>query len=117
MEELRIEANGNLGPIDSSRIPRYAGAATFARLPRVDQVAQADVTVVGVPFDSGVSYRPGARFGSNHVREAAGCCAPITRPGTSAPSRTSRSPMPETWPSTRSTSTRPSKPSSRTRWT
>lgn len=70
MEELRIEANGNLGPIDSARIPRYAGAATFARLPRLDQVAKADVTVVGVPFDSGVSYRPGARFGANHVREA-----------------------------------------------
>ena len=70
MEELRIEANGNLGPIDSSRIPRYAGAATYARLPRLDQVAKADVTVVGIPFDSGVSYRPGARFGANHVREA-----------------------------------------------
>jgi agmatinase len=70
LEELRIEANGNLGPIDSSRIPRYAGAATYARLPRLDQVAKADVTVVGVPFDSGVSYRPGARFGSNHIREA-----------------------------------------------
>lgn len=70
MEELRIEANGNLGPIDSSRIPRYAGAATYARLPRLDQVSKADVTVVGVPFDSGVSYRPGARFGANHVREA-----------------------------------------------
>ena len=70
MEELRIEANGNLGPIDSSRVPRYAGAATYARLPRLDQVAKADVTVVGVPFDSGVSYRPGARFGANHVREA-----------------------------------------------
>ncbi|WP_172465548.1 arginase family protein, partial [Arthrobacter sp. Hiyo1] len=70
MEELRIEANGNLGPIDSARIPRYAGAATYARLPRLDQVAKVDVTVVGVPFDSGVSYRPGARFGANHVREA-----------------------------------------------
>lgn len=70
MNELRIEANGNLGPIDSSRIPRYAGAATFARLPRLDQVARADVAVVGVPFDTGVSYRPGARFGANHVRES-----------------------------------------------
>ncbi|MCG2620977.1 agmatinase [Arthrobacter sp. I2-34] len=70
MEELRIEANGNLGPIDSSRVPRYAGAATFARLPRLDQVGHADVAVVGVPFDAGVSYRPGARFGGNHVREA-----------------------------------------------
>lgn len=70
MEELRIEENGNLGPIDSSRIPRFAGAATYARLPRLDQVERADVKVVGVPFDAGVSYRPGARFGANHVREA-----------------------------------------------
>lgn len=70
MNELRIEANGNLGPIDSARIPRYAGAATFARLPRLDQVNRADVAVVGVPFDTGVSYRPGARFGANHVRES-----------------------------------------------
>ncbi|WP_235780674.1 agmatinase [Sinomonas notoginsengisoli] len=70
MQELRIEENGNLGPIDSSRIPRFAGAATYARLPRLDQVARADVKVVGAPFDAGVSYRPGARFGANHVREA-----------------------------------------------
>ncbi|MFG1644868.1 agmatinase [Amycolatopsis sp. NPDC049252] len=60
----------NVGPLDSSRIPRYAGFATFARLPRIDQVAHADVAVVGVPFDSGVSYRPGARFGPAAVREA-----------------------------------------------
>ncbi len=58
------------GPVDSSRVPRYAGPATFARLPRVDEVAAADVAVVGVPFDSGVSYRPGARFGGNAIREA-----------------------------------------------
>ncbi|MEU6432067.1 agmatinase [Microbispora sp. NPDC046973] len=38
--------------------------------PRLDEVGQADVAVVGVPFDSGVSYRPGARFGPSAVREA-----------------------------------------------
>ncbi|WP_232789023.1 agmatinase [Streptomyces odonnellii] len=58
------------GPVDSSRIPRYAGPATFARLPRLDEVGTADVAVVGVPFDAGVSYRPGARFGGNAIREA-----------------------------------------------
>ncbi|WP_244176787.1 agmatinase [Streptomyces albus] len=59
------------GPVDSSRVPRYAGPATFARLPRIDEVGgTADVAVVGVPFDSGVSYRPGARFGGNAIREA-----------------------------------------------
>lgn len=59
-----------VGPTDASAVPRFAGIATFARLPRLDQVARADVAVAGVPFDSGVSYRPGARFGPSHVREA-----------------------------------------------
>jgi agmatinase len=59
-----------VGPIDSSRIPRFAGPATFARLPRIDQVQAFDVAVLGVPFDSGVTYRPGARFGPGHVRES-----------------------------------------------
>lgn len=58
------------GPVDSAKIPRFAGPATFARLPRIDEVERADVAVVGVPFDSGVSYRPGARFGPAAVREA-----------------------------------------------
>jgi agmatinase len=60
----------DIGPLDSSRVPRFAGFATFARLPRIDQVTHADIAVVGVPFDSGVSYRPGARFGPAAVREA-----------------------------------------------
>jgi agmatinase len=58
-----------VGPLDASRIPRYAGIATFARLPRREDVERADVAVVGIAFDSGVSYRPGARFGPSHVRE------------------------------------------------
>lgn len=57
-----------IGPIDASVVPRYNRPGTFARLPRMDQVERADVKVVGVPFDSGVSYRPGARFGPEHVR-------------------------------------------------
>ncbi len=57
-----------VGPVDAARIPRYAGPATFARLPRLDELSHADVTIVGVPFDSAVSYRPGARFGPAHIR-------------------------------------------------
>ncbi|GAB6903921.1 agmatinase [Kineosporia succinea] len=57
------------GPVDSSRVPRFAGPATFARLPRLDEVPSADIAVVGIPFDSGVSYRPGARFAPSAVRE------------------------------------------------
>lgn len=58
------------GPVDATRVPRFAGPATFARLPRLDEVDHVDVAVVGVPFDSGVSYRPGARFGPAHIRQS-----------------------------------------------
>ena len=58
------------GPVDATVTPRYGGPATFARLPRIDEVDRADVAIVGVPFDSGVSYRPGARFGPGHIRAA-----------------------------------------------
>jgi agmatinase len=57
------------GPIDASRTPRFAGPPTFALLPRRDEVGHCDVAVVGVPFDSGTSYRPGARFGPSAVRQ------------------------------------------------
>jgi agmatinase len=59
-----------VGPVDASKVPRYAGLATFARLPRLEDVGRTDVAVVGVPFDSGVSYRPGARFGPAHIRQS-----------------------------------------------
>src|SRR4051812_8690055 len=66
----RITENGRLGQVDATIVPRFAGPPTFARLPRIDEVSDVDVAVVGVPFDSGVSYRPGARFGPAHVRES-----------------------------------------------
>jgi agmatinase len=59
-----------IGPVDATQVPRYAGHATFARLPRIEDVERADIAVVGVPFDSGVSYRPGARFGPAHIRQS-----------------------------------------------
>ena len=67
------DAGRPIGPPDATVVPRFAGPATFARLPTVDEVGgldNVDVAVVGVPFDSGVSYRPGARFGPAHVRAA-----------------------------------------------
>jgi agmatinase len=56
--------------VDATLVPRYAGEATFARLPRITDVSRTDAIVVGVPFDSGVTYRPGARFGPAHIRES-----------------------------------------------
>src|SRR5215468_10278802 len=59
-----------VGPVDGRKVPRFAGSASFARLPEIDRVSDYDVAVLGVPFDSGVSYRPGARFGPSHIRES-----------------------------------------------
>jgi len=57
-----------VGPPDATLVPRFAGPDTFARLPTLDAVGRADVAILGVPFDGGVSYRPGARFGPQAVR-------------------------------------------------
>jgi agmatinase len=57
-----------IGPVDPLVVPRFAGPATYARLPRLDEVGRCDVSVVGVPFDGGTTYRPGARFGPAAIR-------------------------------------------------
>lgn len=64
----RINTDGIIGPVDASKIPRFAGPTTFARLPELRDITNPDVIILGIPFDSGVSYRPGARFGPEHVR-------------------------------------------------
>lgn len=60
--------NGNLGPPSGLVIPRFAGPATFARLPSPVDATAWDVSIVGLPFDAGTSYRPGARFGPAGIR-------------------------------------------------
>ncbi len=57
-------------PISGTILPRYAGASTFARLPELRDVPQCDVAIVGIPFDAGTSFRPGARFGPQAIRQA-----------------------------------------------
>ncbi|MBI0293079.1 agmatinase [Streptomyces sp. PRKS01-29] len=64
------EAARPVPPQETDATLHFTGPATFGRVPRLDQVGTADIAVVGVPFDAGVSYRPGARFGANAVREA-----------------------------------------------
>jgi agmatinase len=59
---------------DARLSPRFAGISTFARYPMLDAVEPAhrpvDWAVYGIPFDGGVTYRPGARFGPRAIREA-----------------------------------------------
>ncbi len=57
-------------PVSGTVMPRYAGPSTFCRLPELRDVSDCDVAILGVPFDSGTSYRPGARFGPQAIRQA-----------------------------------------------
>jgi agmatinase len=58
------------GPPDASKAPRYTGVRTFARLPHVTDAEGVDAAIVGVPFDTATSLRPGARFGPEGIRAA-----------------------------------------------
>jgi agmatinase len=62
----------------------YAGVGiTFGRMPLVLDpagLAGADVAILGAPFDEGVSYRPGTRFGPRAIRTAEDVAFPVARP-------------------------------------
>jgi agmatinase len=57
-------------PPDALKAPRYTGVRTFARCPHVTEPDGVDVAVLGIPFDTTTTNRPGARFGPEAVRSA-----------------------------------------------
>ncbi|MCY4274450.1 MAG: agmatinase, partial [Gammaproteobacteria bacterium] len=50
-------------PVSGTIVPRYAGPSTFCRLPEIRDVDTCDIAILGVPFDAGPRFRPGAGFG------------------------------------------------------
>lgn len=69
------------GPPDASAAPRYTGIRTFARLPHVSLPAEdVDAAVIGVPFDTATSFRPGARFGPEAIRSVSALLRPYHPP-------------------------------------
>ncbi|HEY1931418.1 MAG TPA: agmatinase [Acetobacteraceae bacterium] len=54
---------------DPQARPRYTGIASFFRSPFTDRLDEADIGLIGVPFDGGVTNRTGARHGPRAVRE------------------------------------------------
>jgi guanidinopropionase len=56
-------------PLSGREFPRFSQIKTFFRLPWADITDDFDVALLGLPFDGGVSYRPGARFAPTRVRE------------------------------------------------
>lgn len=61
-------------PVSSFDLPRFAGVATFMRLPMIGldhpDLSQVEVGFVGVPWDGGTTNRPGARHGPRALRDA-----------------------------------------------
>ena len=48
--------------------PRYTGLSTFMRAPYAEDLDGLDIAMIGVPFDGGVTNRPGSRHGPREVR-------------------------------------------------
>jgi agmatinase len=63
--------------MDAQVIPRFAGIRTFMRLPHVTDLEGVDAAAVGIPFDTGTSYRTGARFGPEAIRSASALLRPF----------------------------------------
>jgi guanidinopropionase len=54
-------------PLDSGKVPRFAGPSTFMRLPMADP-EEVDIALIGIPFDGGTTNRTGARHGPREIR-------------------------------------------------
>jgi agmatinase len=60
-------------------LPHFAGINTFMKAPYVEdvhRVGEYDVAIVGVPHDSGTTYRPGTRFGPQGIRRISALYTP-----------------------------------------
>jgi agmatinase len=64
--------------LDSGKSPRFAQPATFMRLPHQTDLTGVDVAMLGVPFDSGTSYRSGARLGPREIRSQSSLIRPYS---------------------------------------
>lgn len=66
----KSQTQNDFQPLSGREFPRFSGIKTFFRLPYVTVDQKFDVALYGIPYDGGVSYRPGPRFAPSRVREA-----------------------------------------------
>jgi len=61
-------------PVSGFDLPRFAGVPTFMRLPHITlddvRLSDVDIGIIGVPWDSGTTNRPGPRHGPRQLRDA-----------------------------------------------
>ena len=65
--------------------PRYTGLPTFMRAPFSEDLSQVDIALVGIPFDGGVTNRPGARHGPREIRNQSSLMRMINQASRIAP--------------------------------
>jgi agmatinase len=58
-----------LRQLDALKSPRFSQISTYARLPHLQDLSGIKAYFIGIPFDTGVTYRPGARFGPSAIRQ------------------------------------------------
>jgi len=66
-------ADPRFQPISGFYLPRFAGVPTFMRLPYIPldhaDLTAVDIGLIGVPWDSGTTNRPGPRHGPRQLRD------------------------------------------------
>jgi guanidinopropionase len=55
-------------PVSGMEMPRFSAASSFMRLPQIEDPAQLDIALIGVPWDGGTTNRAGARHGPREIR-------------------------------------------------
>lgn len=63
-------------PPSASGSPRFCNMGNFMRLPKVENAKGLDFAIVGIPFDTAASFRAGARFGPNGIRNISAMIKP-----------------------------------------
>ncbi len=72
-------------PLGANVVPKFAGPATFMRLPVLPNAENLDACFVGVPFDLGTSNRVGTRFGPRQIRSESTPIRPYNMATAAAP--------------------------------
>lgn len=68
-EYYRSQEESSDGAKSAAGVKPYAGYSTLLRAAQAPNLASLDIALIGVPFDFGVTNRPGARFGPQQIRE------------------------------------------------
>ena len=79
LEAAESIVDRRISTFSRGELPHFAGINTFMKAPYledVNRVGEFDVAIVGVPHDSGTTYRPGTRFGPQGIRRISALYTP-----------------------------------------